>query len=526
MSVDDFDELFKETSTNINELVRLTNSRKFGTEEFGESLRSFLLSQNLDNRSIDSTKYRTKVAVDILSKSSVLVNLVSIYRELGRMAIPLSYFTLNPLPVNKWILKLIEFQQSLSNYMTVSIMFTQKLIKSDVYLTEVRRILNATKTMKISEHLVRSLTYFIISGLNTALFYENEFITERLRNYGLRNILTRYTCQDQKIKLAIIIFLTFTYTEVSQLHLEEESIELFLDWFDNFVDERIENRDLFNAFQFNKVLRILALNSENRNAFVQRRDVARRLKALPKSLFHETDDISLAIRILSSEISNDDAIMEMKLLAMVFCNSVTEIEDEVRTFSGSYSDDEHSLLYPLPDHETNDVEVHLCEAKKNKSPQLNGHIMISYNHANQEMAMKIKERLEKEDFKIWVDKDRTVHDVKIFDAMANAIIQNSAVVLIIFSKPYQDSEYAKAEAEYTQKLKKPIIFLHVEPSFVPDGWLSFMIGETHCIDFSGKYGFEEKFEELCTTIHNISRGSINVKQENLVYVVCILTSCE
>ncbi|XP_018646024.1 hypothetical protein Smp_014430 [Schistosoma mansoni] len=58
-----------------------------------------------------------------------------------------------------------------------------------------------------------------------------------------------------------------------------------------------------------------------------------------------------------------------------------------------------------------------------------------------------------------------------------------------------------------------------------------MIGESRYIDFSGKYPFEVKFEELCTTINNISRGSITLKhekrqrQEKPLYVVFILISC-
>ncbi|VDP67408.1 unnamed protein product [Schistosoma curassoni] len=31
-----------------------------------------------------------------------------------------------------------------------------------------------------------------------------------------------------------------------------------------------------------------------------------------------------------------------------------------------------------------------------------------------------------------------------------------------------------------------------------------MIGESRYIDFSGKYPFEEKFEELCTTIVSLN----------------------
>nr|AAW26981.1 SJCHGC08523 protein [Schistosoma japonicum] len=104
-----------------------------------------------------------------------------------------------------------------------------------------------------------------------------------------------------------------------------------------------------------------------------------------------------------------------------------------------------------------------------------------------------------------------VQEVRILDAMANAV-QNAAIVLILFSKSYQDGENTKAEAEYTRKLKKPSIFLRVEPGFAPDSWLGFMIGESRYIDFSGKYPFEEKFKELCTTIHNISRGTITMER--------------
>ncbi|XP_018646028.1 hypothetical protein Smp_014410.1 [Schistosoma mansoni] len=101
----------------------------------------------------------------------------------------------------------------------------------------------------------------------------------------------------------------------------------------------------------------------------------------------------------------------------------------------------------------------------------------------------------------WIDKEHMVQHVKILDAMANAV-ENAAIVLILFSKSYQDSKNTRDEAEYTRKLNKPAIFLRVESKFVPSGWLGFIMGESRYIDFSGKYPFEEKFEELCTTIKN------------------------
>ncbi|CAH8514682.1 unnamed protein product [Schistosoma rodhaini] len=119
----------------------------------------------------------------------------------------------------------------------------------------------------------------------------------------------------------------------------------------------------------------------------------------------------------------------------------------------------------------------------------------------------------------WIDKEHMVQDVKILDAMANAV-ENAAIVLILFSKSYQDSKNTRDEAERTRQLNKPAIFLRVEPKFVASGWLGFIMGATRYIDFSGKYPFEEKFEELCTTIVSLK----DLKWYNCIFSVsCVLS---
>ncbi|CAH8515110.1 unnamed protein product [Schistosoma margrebowiei] len=500
MSKNDFGELYEATSKHIKQLIILANSKKYATAEFDESLKSFVNSFSPEDAPANITEYRTKVAVDILSRLSVFDNLISIYRELGRMAIPLSYSTFNPLPCEKWVLKLMDFQQSLTNYMVVSISFTQKLIKSDIYLTEVRRILHIMSTMKMSE-AVLSLTTLIICSLNTSLAYEYSCLTKVLRDYGLRNILTCYTCPDPTIKLAINIFLTFTYTDISQLHLKVEYIELFMQQFHYTVIGGRKSH-FFDASILNKVLRLLALNAENRIEFGNR-DIVRHLTSLSDSQSYGTNEISTTTHILSSKVPVIDATQEILSLAEAYRSNITELEEKVRTYFEGASIDEFLLQYPTePDIGDDQSEDKPSIVVEEGNPyHLDGHIMISYSHNDDKIALKIKESLENEEIKIWIDKDHMVQDVKILDAMANAV-QNAAIVLILFSKSYQQSANTRAEAEYTRKLTKPTIFLRVESKFVPSGWLGFMIGESRYIDFSGKYPYEEKFEELCTTIKN------------------------
>ena len=58
------------------------------------------------------------------------------------------------------------------------------------------------------------------------------------------------------------------------------------------------------------------------------------------------------------------------------------------------------------------------------------------------------------------------------------------------------------EAEYAYHLKKIIIPCKMEPDYDATGWLGFLIGTSNRLfDFSGKYHFEKKMEELLREIN-------------------------
>ena len=57
------------------------------------------------------------------------------------------------------------------------------------------------------------------------------------------------------------------------------------------------------------------------------------------------------------------------------------------------------------------------------------------------------------------------------------------------------------EAEYAKKLKKIIIPCKMEPGYDAKGWLGFLIGTKLFFDFSGKYHFEKKMEDLLREIN-------------------------
>ncbi|THD21018.1 hypothetical protein D915_008356 [Fasciola hepatica] len=61
-----------------------------------------------------------------------------------------------------------------------------------------------------------------------------------------------------------------------------------------------------------------------------------------------------------------------------------------------------------------------------------------------------------------------------------------------------------SEAQYAYHMKKPILFLRVQPAYRPDGWLGIMLGARIYLDFSGKYPFEKKFQELLFSVNKVA----------------------
>ncbi|XP_046350495.2 uncharacterized protein LOC124131329 [Haliotis rufescens] len=131
--------------------------------------------------------------------------------------------------------------------------------------------------------------------------------------------------------------------------------------------------------------------------------------------------------------------------------------------------------------------------KKGEIVQDAGHVMISYQWADQKMLIKVKEFLKKHNFKVWMDIDNM--EGSTLQAMAEAV-QNASVVLVCMSERYKLSQNCRSEAEYAFDLRKPIIPLVLQRGYKPDGWLGLIKGAKLFFDFSGKYPFDQKASEL------------------------------
>ena len=107
----------------------------------------------------------------------------------------------------------------------------------------------------------------------------------------------------------------------------------------------------------------------------------------------------------------------------------------------------------VPDDESGD-DNNEGENRKNipqkKDSADSGHIMISYQWANQKSLIKIRDELKKNGYNVWMDIDQMGGST--LAAMADAV-ERASVVLVCMSQKYKDSPNCRAGNDKAQLMK-------------------------------------------------------------------------
>jgi hypothetical protein len=139
--------------------------------------------------------------------------------------------------------------------------------------------------------------------------------------------------------------------------------------------------------------------------------------------------------------------------------------------------------------------------------------MISYSHSDKQLCHSIHERLSRDGFRVWIDRDQMHGSTMI--AMADAI-ENSEMILICMSDAYKQSVYCQSEAHYAFEKQRYLIPLVMKLRYKPDGWLGIIVSGKLYIDFA-KNEFNLGYEKLKTEIkqyrQNNTTSSIKIAKE-------------
>ena len=150
------------------------------------------------------------------------------------------------------------------------------------------------------------------------------------------------------------------------------------------------------------------------------------------------------------------------------------------------------------------------ESTEDQSSVPNYDIMISYSHKDQDLCFQIYDRLVKDKFRVWLDRDQ-MHGTPL-ESMSHAI-ENAEFVFVCMSDAYKQSGYCKMEAYYALERQCCIIPLIMKAQFKADGWLGIIVTGRMRIDFP-KYGFDDAYNKL---LIEIDRNRKNKKKENPMY---------
>ncbi|XP_077993817.1 uncharacterized protein LOC144447616 [Glandiceps talaboti] len=123
------------------------------------------------------------------------------------------------------------------------------------------------------------------------------------------------------------------------------------------------------------------------------------------------------------------------------------------------------------------------EGGEDASEECRDHVMISYQWDVQKLMLKLKQQLEKNGYRVWMDLDQMGGST--LQAMADAV-ENAAVVLVCVSQKYKDSPNCRVEGEYAFQQRKKVVPLMVEENYRPTGWLGAILGTKFYIDFAKK----------------------------------------
>ena len=141
-----------------------------------------------------------------------------------------------------------------------------------------------------------------------------------------------------------------------------------------------------------------------------------------------------------------------------------------------------------------EIEGKTARDKADKTKEGSGnHVMISYQWDAQEVLVQVKNQLQANGYRVWMDLEQMGGST--LDAMAKAV-ENAAVVLICVSQRYKESPNCRSEAEYAYQLRKDIIPLMMQKNYKADGWLGMLLGTKMWIDFQSKYTIDSGVTKL------------------------------
>ncbi|KAK3576897.1 hypothetical protein CHS0354_017567 [Potamilus streckersoni] len=386
------------------------------------------------------------------------------------------------------------------------------IVQEESFIEMLKTILTSSKPSIDTEDNKIKYEYDLIKGALCIIYNVSQVdqTISCLRSFDIVATITPFLdANDDELRLVTLATLANIIDEKQSEVLKDKHdvIQLLLTTLEEALKRDNHRHNGWTAKECGLCVRRLARNDANKKPLVEMGCLRQLVKLAKGKTVEEQREAVGAIWVLAFDKDNQRKILELtelKIIELLVKCKDTSQDKEVRKAADSTL---WNLREQLQNHEKykhiansyvkknipDSIEKEVVKKKK-------GHVMISYNWGHQKELIKISDILKERGFPVWMDINNM--GSSILQDMAKAI-EDASVVLVCYSRKYKDSPNCRAEAEYAFEERKEIIPLKMDRDYKRDGWLAMVITGKKFIDFSGKYPFESKLEELCQRLASI-----------------------
>ncbi|XP_072048578.1 uncharacterized protein [Amphiura filiformis] len=222
-----------------------------------------------------------------------------------------------------------------------------------------------------------------------------------------------------------------------------------------------------------------------------------------KEIVWRSGGIPTITSMLTPDFTSDDQTMAAKVLWSLAFNENVRKSDDMKKSVEALTRLTSSNTKSVRTASSNALWQILDKSSQQKKVGGREHIMISYNWTHQDIALKVRDDLERAGYNVWIDVDKMEDDI--LETMASAV-SKSAVVLVCMSQQYHNSQNCRSEATYAYKKKKHVIPLLMEDDYSPEGWLDILIGTKLYYKVSSRGDLQKNLAEIKRVLGNRGRG--------------------
>ncbi|CAL1526589.1 unnamed protein product [Lymnaea stagnalis] len=327
----------------------------------------------------------------------------------------------------------------------------------------------------------------------------NDNLRQLFRDNKVVDVAAKFLCYDDLPKVTMLALMTLALiidenqTDLMMSH--ESAFDLILLTINSAWEKKDHRHDGFSVQEL-----LVSLSKLSRNDKVKRMLVEKNVLNLVIAVLSDgnPEEIEWAAKLLwelsfdalnKTKIQENEALMKLVSdLSKHLNNAIAKAAQGVLLVTGmdkNKSESERKCF------------IYQTNSSDKKIAKTGGHIMISYNWGSKQKMIMIRNVLQERGYKTWMDIDFMAGSS--LQAMAEAV-ELAEVILICMSEQYKESSNCRSEAEYAFFLKKPMIPLIMQEKYKPDGWLGILLGSKIFYDFSGKYSFDDKIEDLIREI--------------------------